>query len=152
MAIDPVTSLLNLGTTLVQKLIPDKQKQAEAIERMAQMEQQGRLTELDQEVKLLLGQMDVNKAEAENPNIFVAGWRPAIGWVCAVSLFTYYVPYALLATAIWGYSCLEAKTLLPRPDLSVADLLALTGGMLGISWQRTQEKINNVATKGLTWK
>jgi len=152
MSITPVGALLEIGSTLIQRLIPDKQKQAEALERLTKLQQEGDLEKLRLEVNLMLGQLEVNKQEAAHPSIFVAGWRPAIGWVCAISLFTYYVPYALAATSMWVHTSMVTGILQPRPDFSVADLMALIGGMLGISWQRTKEKLEEVDTKGVKWK
>ena len=99
--------------------------------------------EIDQ--KLDLGQIEVNKTEAQHASMFVAGWRPAIGWTCAIALFTYYVPYVLAATALWVWQVIQTGQLVQRPDLGIADLLGLVFAMLGMSTLRTAEKLKSVA-------
>lgn len=87
------------------------------------------------------GQVETNKLEAQNSNLFVAGWRPAIGWTCAIALFCYYVPYVLAATVLWIMQVLQKGELVTRPDLGIADLMALVIGMLGLGTMRTVEKL-----------
>lgn len=92
-----------------------------------------------------LAQLEVNKAEAQHASLFVAGWRPAIGWSCAIALFCYYVPYALVATALWAYQVMQTGQMAQRPDLGIADLIGLVLAMLGMSTLRTKEKLSGVA-------
>lgn len=129
-----------------ERIWPDPNKRAEQLEKLERLRQDGDLAKLQAEVSLLLSQVELNKAEAQHPSVFVAGWRPAIGWVCAISLFTYYVPYCLAAVCIWIYQCVQHSTLLERPDLNIADLIGLVSAMLGVSIPRTIEKIKDVAT------
>lgn len=107
----------------------------------AELELKGR--ELDQ--KIDLAQIEVNKTEAASASTFTSGWRPAIGWVCAMSLFVYYVPYCVVATALWAHQVWVSGQLVTRPDLGIADLLGLVGAMLGLSTLRTAEKFKGVA-------
>jgi len=72
-------SLAELGTTIVQRIWPD----ANAAE---QAKLTALLAELDATHKIQLAQTEVNKAEATHPSLFVAGWRPAIGWCMALIL------------------------------------------------------------------
>ena len=101
------------------------------------------------EAGVMSGQVEINKVEASSPSLFVAGWRPAVGWVCAISLFVYFVPYCLAAVFIWAWQCYTSHTLVPRPDLGIADLIALLTGMLGLGTMRTFDKIKGVDTKEL---
>jgi hypothetical protein len=113
---------------------------------LEQLKQSGELQQMAAEVGLLQGQIDINKVEAANPSLFVAGWRPAIGWVGALSLACIYIPKALLLTGVWVYLSVKAGALLPAPDLGVSDLLGLLGSILGIGTMRTMEKKAGVAT------
>lgn len=149
MAIDPLSAIFDLGKTAIEKIWPDANKRAEQLERLEKMRQEGNLAKMQAEVNLLLAQVDLNKTEAQHPSVFVAGWRPAIGWVCAISLFTYYVPYCLAATGMWVYQCVISKSLLERPDLNIADLVGLVAAMLGVGLPRTYEKLKDVATNRL---
>ncbi len=109
-------------------------------ERM-QLELEGR--KLDQAIDL--AQIDVNKTEAQHASMFVAGWRPAIGWTCAAALFCYYVPYVLAATILWIWQVIQTGQLVTRPDLGIADLIGLVLAMLGMSGLRSAEKMRGVA-------
>ena len=99
--------------------------------------------ELDQKVDL--SQIEVNKTEAATGSLFIGGWRPAIGWTCAIALFCYYVPYVLAATVLWVVQVTQTGQLVTRPDLGIADLMGLVMAMLGMSTLRTVEKFKKVA-------
>ena len=101
-----------------------------------------------------LGQIEINKIEAAHKSIFVAGWRPALGWVAAVSLFLMYVPRAIVMTAVWATQCYEvidtaqdiSKVVLPVfPELGAGDIIGLVASLLGMAGLRTIEKRSGVA-------
>lgn len=120
----------------------DKERLAAAIEnRKLDLEER----RIDQAIDL--AQINVNKTEAATGSLFNGGWRPAIGWTCAISLFCYYVPYVLAATVLWVIQVIQTGQLMSRPDLGIADLLGLVFAMLGISSLRTAEKIKGVAAQ-----
>jgi hypothetical protein len=75
MAFDPLSSLLDVGKALIDKLIPDPQAKAAATQKLLEMQQNGDLA-------VIAAQSHINEIEAANPNLFVSGWRPAVGWVC----------------------------------------------------------------------
>jgi hypothetical protein len=83
-----------------------------------------------------LGQLAVNKQEAAHKNLFVSGWRPAVGWVCVLALANNYLfmPYA---TAV-------GIDIQPIDDSS---MMAVLIGMLGLGVTRTVEKVKGVARK-----
>lgn len=85
-------------------------------------------------------QAEVNKAEAQSARLFVAGWRPFIGWVCGAALAWQYVaaPLALWAAALLNYP------IIPPPRLDDV-LWQLMFAMLGMGGLRTYEKIAGVA-------
>ncbi len=87
-----------------------------------------------------LAQIDVNAKEAGSLNLFVAGWRPAIGWVCALALF---YQFFLAPMAVWAAGMFHvALSTPPRLD----DVLwQLMFGMLGMGALRTVEKLKGVA-------
>lgn len=92
-------------------------------------------------------QVELNKIEAASSSVFVAGWRPAIGWVCAASLAVYYIPRFMVGTGLWVWACLTAEPphLVPVPEMGISDILGLVGSLLGMSWLRTSEKKAGVA-------
>lgn len=96
---------------------------------------------------LVQGQLDVNCAEAASSSLFVAGWRPAIGWIGAVALGYQFLAYPLL---VWAWALLQARAwvpagLQPPPMLDTDALWVVLSGMLGIAGLRTAEKVKGVA-------
>ena len=91
---------------------------------------------------LLQGQMSVNAVEATHKSVFVAGWRPAIGWIGAIALAYQFVLYPLLG---WCWLLLQANGIIPA-DLSVPPVLptdalySIVLGMLGIGTMRSLDK------------
>ena len=86
-------------------------------------------------------QVELNKVEAKHRSIFVAGWRPALGWVLVLSLGIYYIPQFAIASYLWVWACLEAGKVVEYPVTQISGLLELMGGMLGLATLRTVEKI-----------
>ena len=96
-----------------------------------------------------LAQVDVNKIEAENPNLFVSGWRPAVGWVGVLGLAYQFLGYPLMQW-IWAFGQgvdLIPKGLAPPPDLQTDQLMVLLSGLLGFGGMRSFEKSKGVAAK-----
>lgn len=85
---------------------------------------------------LVQGQLEINKAEAEHASIFVAGARPAILWICALSLFWTFVIYPV---AQW-VAFLYGVNLDGMPRLDSGELMSLTLGLLGLAGLRTYER------------
>lgn len=127
---------------IINKVVPDKGKQAELQLELAKLAQSEQFKQIDAELARNLAQTDINKIEAQSELWWKAGWRPAIGWVGAMALFTYYVPYCLVATGIWAYQVVHTGTMVPRPDLGITDLLGLIGGLLGFGYMRSYDKKN----------
>ena len=95
---------------------------------------------------LIKGQQEINKVEAAHASIFVAGWRPAIGWVGVVALAYQFILYPLLT---WAWAYLQAQGWIPTtvtapPLLDVEALMVLLTGILGIAGARTFEKVRGV--------
>jgi hypothetical protein len=99
----------------------------------AQMEIQNQL--MQAAIAESQGQLEINKNEAANPNLFVSGWRPAIGWVCVFGFSWQFIvtPIALWVMALSGSS-------VPLPDIDTQSLYSLTMGMLGMGALRSFEK------------
>lgn len=105
------------------------------------------LEELKVEAGLMAGQIEVNKAESASASLFVAGWRPAIGWVGALAMAYQFLAYPLL---VWAWAIFQAKgwvpgDLKPPPMLDTDALWVILTGMLGLGAARTVEKIKQVA-------
>jgi len=95
---------------------------------------------------LARGQQQINQTEARHRSIFVAGWRPAVGWVCVSALGYQFLLYPLMQW-IWAYA--QARGWLPAelsapPMLDTAALYSVLGGILGLGSLRTAEKVKGV--------
>lgn len=85
-------------------------------------------------------QSAINQAEAQNPSIFVSGWRPLIGWVGGTALALHFLvrPLVAWAGAVFGVS-------IPFPEFDLSQLWPLVTGMLGIAGMRSFEKVKGAA-------
>lgn len=88
------------------------------------------------------GQIEVNKIEAAHTNLFVSGWRPMIGWTCAIAICYNYLlmPFIQLILRL-----AESEVVVPAVDITA--LFPLMLGMLGIAGMRTYEKNKGVNAK-----
>lgn len=121
-------SVANLATTVIDKIWPNKTEQEKA--------------ELAAAITIVQGQLDINKIEAANTNVFVSGWRPFIGWVCGTACAWNWVglPIAKLIASFFGLTI----TLAPA---DLAEMFPVLIGMLGLGGYRTFEKTRGVAAK-----
>jgi hypothetical protein len=136
-----IIQLLLPGVTkILDKLIPDtdaREAAKEDIERLLLSKQADVEKAIFEAAKI---QAEVNLKEAEHPSLFVAGWRPAIGWLGAVGLGYQFFAQPMLA---W----LSTSIGIPVPPiLDVSTLVTLLGGMLGLGAMRTYEKSQEVDT------
>ena len=134
-----LTALIPVLGNVFDRLFPDPAAAADAKVKVMEMAQRGELAHLDADLKMATGQMEVNKAEAQHHSIFVAGWRPAIGWVCAAAFAFKFVvgPSAAVLMSMAGH-----PIVLPEFDFSEMSTILL--GMLGLGTLRTVEKIKKV--------
>ena len=93
--------------------------------------------ELDPE-KLIELQTKINAVEAQHRTLFVAGWRPFIGWICGVALAYNFVIRDLFIWLFQGLFETEAP-----PALQMDHLMTVLLGMLGLGGLRTYEKIKD---------
>jgi len=100
------------------------------------------LAKLDQQ--LMMGQIEINKAEAHHPSIFISGWRPSIGWLCAIAIGYNFILYPTL-TWITFIVAPEKVNLIPPPFTD--GLFELVLAMLGVGAYRTFEKLKGIDTK-----
>jgi len=129
-----LSSLVGPATDLLDKVIPDqdlKRKLSHEIATMADKHAQ----------EALLAQLEINKAEAASGSLFKGGWRPAVGWICAIAFAYHFVlqPLIIFVVAIVGVDIPDL------PKFNMNTLLTVLGGLLGIGGLRTYEK-----QKGLT--
>ena len=108
----------------------DPAKEAEAMQKL-----------LEIEFAAQKAQTDINIVEAQSPNLFVSGWRPATGWICVFALAWYYI---LAPFASWVMSIFDVESTIPI--FEAGELMTLLFGLLGIGGMRTYEKIRGVSS------
>jgi hypothetical protein len=125
-------AIVEIGARLLDKIIPDKDAREKAQFELMKAAQ-------DQDFQRSMGQMATNTEEAKHASLFVAGWRPFIGWVCGFGLTYNFLIYPVL---LWIIS-INGSTIKPPPLFS-ENLMELVLGMLGLGALRTYEKWKGV--------
>ena len=121
-----LSSLIGPATSLLDKVIEDKdEKNRIAFELSTLAERHAQ--------EALKGQLEINKMEAAHKSLFVAGWRPAIGWICAVGLL--YNTIIANVLGIW----------MDVPEVDTTLLVPVMMGMLGLGAMRSWEKTKGVS-------
>ncbi len=120
------------------RFIPDKNERARAKE---QFESQM----LVAMTSLVQGQLEINKVEAQHKSIFVAGWRPGIGWICGVALGWNYIIQPIISWVAF----IQGVDLVEAPRLDTGELTTILLGMLGLGGLRTYEKRLGVANEAI---
>lgn len=133
----PWTDLIREIGAAVRQVLPNPQAQAEFDLKMLELAAEAEAREND----LMLAQVDVNKTEATHSNLFVAGWRPFIGWTGGIALgYTWMLaPLLRWLAGMFGY---EAD----MPALDPEAIWPIITAMLGLGTMRTYEKARGVAT------
>jgi hypothetical protein len=129
-------TVLSPVTDIISEVVVDKDKR-DAIE----LEMAKLLDQVDERYhEELMGQIEVNKQEAQHASIFVAGWRPFIGWTSGVGIAYTFVlaPFIEFFARLSGY-----VGEVPVPDTS--SLMALVTAMLGVGAMRSYDKLKGTA-------
>lgn len=105
------------------------------------------IREKEIDASIAQSQMAVNQQEAAHANLFVAGWRPAIGWIGATAIAYQFLFYPLMMW-IWvfgqGKGWIPAA-LNPPPMIKADELWVIITGMLGVAGLRSWDKKNGVS-------
>ncbi len=139
MALDPVTAMLDIGGKVIDRLFPDAGQAAAAKLELIKLQQSGELAMMSADVEIAKGQMSTNQAEAASGGLFVAGWRPFIGWTCGAAFGYKFVLAPALAFALTAFG--HPITL---PVLDFTEMSTVLLGMLGLGGLRTIEKVKGV--------
>jgi len=131
---DAIAAVTTLADSAIKRIWPDATEIEKA--KLAQLTQ-----ELQNQFSLIMGQLDINKTEAASSSVFVAGWRPAIGWICGAALAysALIEPIArFLAVVAFGYI-----GVFPVVDTEIT--LQILLGLLGLATMRSFEKSKGIA-------
>ena len=128
-----INLLIPAVSSILDKFIEDKDEKAKLAHEIATMSQK-------MAHESAMAQVEVNKEEAKHRSVFVSGWRPAVGWTCALALLYHYL---LRPTAVFIATLMGNAIELPVFDMN--SLLTVLMGLLGLGGLRTYEKVKNVS-------
>ena len=133
----PLAALLEVGGKILDKVLPDPAAKAAAQLELLKLQQNGELAQLAATTDLAKLQIQTNQEEAKTGNVFIAGWRPFIGWICGLGLL--YVSLVepigrFIATVFFHYSG-------AFPVINTDITMQVMMGMLGLAAARTVEKV-----------
>ena len=126
-------SLIGPVTGLLDKFIEDKDTKNALAHEIATLSQK-------QAQEAMIAQLEVNKAEAAHKSLFVAGWRPFIGWVCGLGFFSNFI---VIPVANFVLQLLSNPVIIPMIDTS--QMMPVLMGMLGLAGARSYEKMKGVS-------
>jgi len=134
MSLDPLTAALDIGNKVIDRLWPDPTQAAAAKMELLKLQQSG-------ELQQIAGQIEINKVEAANTNIFVAGWRPFVGWVRGLA-FAYAAIGEPLARFV-ATVCYHYAGTYPAIDTTLT--MQLLFGLLGLGAFRSFDKVKGTS-------
>lgn len=117
------------GLKVINKFVPDKDTQIK-------IEAEYKAALLSADTQLAAAQAETNKVEAASEHIFISGWRPCVGWICAIAMGYHFVLQPLLA---FIFAAFDHPITLPVFDMNT--LYTVLMGILGLGGMRTFEKI-----------
>ena len=128
-----IENLIGPVAGLLDKFIEDKDAKNALAHEIATMAQK-------QAHKSVLAQLEVNKTEAASKSLFVAGWRPFIGWTCGLGFLGNFI---LIPLGNFGLAVAGVDIAIPMIDTS--QMMPVLMGMLGLGAMRTVEKVQKVS-------
>ena len=126
-----LSALIGPVSAILDKAIPDKDLKEKLAHEIATMAERHTHEQVQ-------AQLEINKTEAAHKNLFVAGWRPACGWVCVFGMAGNFL---VIPLANMTLELLETGVKVPMIDLST--MLPVLMGMLGLGGLRTFEKVKS---------
>lgn len=132
-------SLFNLGTTIIDKIWPNKAEADQAKLKLFELTQAGEFKEIEAELARARMQVDVNIEEAKSDSVFKGGWRPFTGWVCGLGMLYSVMLQPIITGLIRAF--VPGMTAFSMPDVDTAVLMTLLLGMLGLGGYRTYERV-----------
>lgn len=133
-------SVFDFGSKILDKIFPDPVAKATAQLELLKAQQAGEFKEMDMALQLATNQSDVNKVEAASTSIFVAGWRPFIGWTCGSAFAINFV-----VGPMGEWVALLTGKVAHFPQMDITTMMPVLLGMLGLGGMRTYEKFKGVA-------
>jgi hypothetical protein len=133
--LDPLSNILSLAGTVIDKIFPDKNEAIKQKTELARMAMDGQLEELKQIWTNATAQIQINVEEAKSEKWWKAGARPFVLWVCGTALAYHYIIQPFLAFTLGAF---HMTVILPALDMG--ELMTLLFGMLGLGAMRSYDK------------
>jgi len=127
-------SILPAVTNVIGRFLPEDKEKRAAAEREIEKQLATHLAKID------IAQLEINKQEAAHRNIFVAGWRPFIGWSCGFAMC-----YAYIIQPITVFILAQTGNLVDLPTLDLSEMMPVLLGMLGLGGLRSFEKYKKIS-------
>jgi hypothetical protein len=129
-----LTALIGPVSNLLGKFIEDKDMKNKLAHEVATMAE-------NHAVELAKGQLEINKIEAGHRSIFVAGWRPFLGWSLSFAMAWHFI-----LAPVTMFVCSFAGVVIPElPVFDMDSLMTVLLGMLGLGGLRTVEKVKGLS-------
>ena len=125
--------LINPIASLLDKFIPDADEKAKLAHEIATLAER-------QAHEIAKAQIEVNRTEAASGSLFVSGWRPAVGWICASGL-----GFNFLVVPLGNFYLTVSGSTILIPALDLSQMMPVLLGMLGLGAYRSFEKVKGVA-------
>lgn len=132
-------ALIAKGVDIIGRFIPDPQEKAKAQLELMQIQQASEFKEIEARLQEQQMQSDINRQEAAHASIWVAGWRPFIGWVCGAGLALQFILFPMV---FWIGQMADVAIIMPQLPFEM--IMTMLGGMLGIGSMHTYEKVKGV--------
>jgi hypothetical protein len=129
-----VSAILPGVTDIIGRFLPEDREARAKAEREIEQQLATHLAKID------IAQLEINKAEAGHRSIFVAGWRPFVGWTCGIALAWTYVGVPILQ-----FTLAQTGHLIDLPALDMSQMMPVLMGMLGLGGLRSFEKFKGIS-------
>jgi len=135
-----IPAVIEAGVKVIERIFPDKEAADKAKLELFKLQQEGILAELASETTIAEKQAEINIAESASQSLFRNGWRPAVGWICALGL-----SYQFIARPTMNFLLALLGVQAEMGPLEIETLMTLLFGMLGLGWFRSQEKLGGIS-------
>lgn len=135
-----LASLLPILGKVLDKIIPNTAEREKAKAELALKLAENETELLKLFTQIDTGQIEINKEEAKSSSLFVAGWRPFVGWTCGFGC-----AWAFVLKPLADWALAAAHSTVTTPILNTGELMSLLLGLLGMGAIRSFEKVKGVA-------
>ncbi len=139
MALPLLGSIIASTIDIIGRFIPDPEEKAKAQLEVMKIQQSSEFKQIEASLQQAQMQADINKQEAAHASVWVAGWRPFIGWVCGAGLALQFILFPMV---FWVGQLANVAIIMPQLPFEM--IMTMLGGMLGIGGMHTYEKVKGV--------